>query len=229
MGSEDFLLLQKLTFSLLLGYLLGSVPFAHLAGRLKGVDIFSTGSQRAGTANIFWNVSRRVGVMVLAGDVAKGSLAVFAAQQMNCPVPLLVMAGAAAVLGHWKSLFTGFKGGDGMATLLGVTATLIPVLAVPGIALGVTAVALAWRSHYRSGVGIAVCYTVVLLLSLVILQRDQQLTLGLTALAVLVLTHNVVVHRRVAASGVEPRDDLDDLELDLTVDDDLESAVPEQP
>lgn len=95
MGSEDFLLLQKLTFSLLLGYLLGSVPFAHLAGRLKGVDIFSTGSQRAGTANIFWNVSRRVGVMVLAGDVAKGSLAVFIAQQMNCPVPLLIMAGAA--------------------------------------------------------------------------------------------------------------------------------------
>lgn len=229
MGSEDLLLLQKLTLPLLLGYLLGSVPFAHLAGRLKGVDIFSTGNRRAGTANVFWNVSRRVGVLVFAGDVAKGSLAVFIAQQMDAPVPLLVMTGGAAVLGHWKSLFTGFKGGDGMATLLGVSVTLIPVPALPSIALGVVGVALARKSPYRSGVGVAVCYTSVLLLSLVLLQRDQQLALGLTGVAVLVLTHNVVVHRRVAASGVTPRDDFNDLELDLTGEDDLDSTVPEQP
>ncbi len=229
MGSEDFLLLQKLTFSLLVGYLLGSVPFAHLAGRLKGVDIFSTGNRRAGTANVYWNVSRRVGVLVFAGDVAKGSLAVFIAQQINCPVPILVIAGGAAVLGHWKSLFTGFKGGDGMATLLGISVTLIPVMALPSIALGVASVVLAWKSHYRSGVGIAVCYTLILLLSLVIWQRDQQLTMGLTVLAALVLTHNIVVHRRGATSGIITRDDLDDLELDLGVDDDLESTVPEKP
>ena len=73
---EGFILLQKLLASLLVGYLLGSVPFAHLAARFKGVDIFATGNRRAGTANVFWNVSRRTGVMVFAADVAKGSLAV---------------------------------------------------------------------------------------------------------------------------------------------------------
>jgi glycerol-3-phosphate acyltransferase PlsY len=215
---EDFILLQKLLASLLVGYLLGSVPFAHLAARFKGVDIFETGNRRAGTANVFWNVSHRTGVLVFAADLAKGSLAVVVAQLMDLPGPLVILAGGAAVVGHWKSVFTGFKGGDGMATLLGVTLTLVPALGPLCIAVGFVAVMLSWRSHYRSAVGIAVCFSTMLVLGL-FLQHRLGMVYGLTGLALLVLTHNLLVRRRLAAAGVSPRDEFDELELDLGVDD----------
>ena len=128
---DDWLLIQKLIAAIVVGYLLGSIPFAHIAARLKGVDIFATGNFQAGTANVFWNISRRTGLIVFMCDVAKGAVSVLIADLLGIPVALIVIAGAAAVLGHWKSLFTGFKGGDGMATLLGVTLTLTPTIAVP--------------------------------------------------------------------------------------------------
>ena len=83
-----------------------------MAARLKGIDIFTTGNFQAGTANVFWNISRRTGLIVFICDVAKGSVSVLIADLLGIPPYLLVIAGAAAVLGHWKSLFTGFKGGD---------------------------------------------------------------------------------------------------------------------
>jgi glycerol-3-phosphate acyltransferase PlsY len=206
MPFEYFLLIQKLLASILVGYLLGSVPFAHLAARLKGVDIFNTGNRRAGTANVFWNVSRTIGVLVLMADVAKGSLAVIISELLDIQGPLVVLAGGAAVLGHWKSVFTGFRGGDGMATLMGVTLTLVPVLALLGIAVGFVTVLLSWRSPFRSSWGIATCFTVLLGLGWYF-QEQLNLVVALVALAALVIFHNVLIRRRLA--GVLPRDGLD--------------------
>lgn len=221
----EFLLAQKLLASLLVGYLLGSVPFAHLAARSKGVDIFNTGNRRAGTANIFWNVSRRIGVLVFAADVAKGSLSVIIAALLDIQGPLLALAGGAAVLGHWKSVFTGFRGGDGMATLMGVTLTLTPVLALAGIAVGFVTVAFSWTSRSRSSWGIATCFTMLLGLSLY--TRTQiDLALSLAALATLVLFHNVLIRRRLA--GELPPDDLEvhlQLSSDEVSDADMESTA----
>jgi glycerol-3-phosphate acyltransferase PlsY len=221
MPFEDYVLAQKLLASILVGYLLGSVPFAHLAARLKGVDIFSTGNRRAGTANVFWNVSRKVGVLVFIADVAKGSLAVTIAGQLGLQGPWLVLAGGASVAGHWKSVFTGFKGGDGMATLMGVTLTLTPVLALAGIAAGFVTVVLSWKSNFRSAGGIATCFTVLLALSL-FFPEHRDLVFSLAALAVLVLCHNLVVRRRLA--GATPPDDLD-LDRRLDTDDDEDSDL----
>ena len=67
MSEELFLLIQKLLAAIVVGYLLGSIPLAHLMARRRGIDIFATGSTRAGTANIFWNISRRNGILVFAG------------------------------------------------------------------------------------------------------------------------------------------------------------------
>jgi glycerol-3-phosphate acyltransferase PlsY len=219
MPFEDLLLLQKVLASILIGYLLGSVPFAHLAARLKGVDIFSTGNRRAGTANVFWNVSRKIGLLVLIGDVAKGSLSVTIAGLLGLNGPLLVLAGGASVLGHWKSVFTRFKGGDGMATLMGVTLTLTPVLALLGIAVGFATLVLSWRTNLRSAWGIASCFTALLALS-ILLQQQRDLVFSLAALAALVLCHNLFIHRRLAGVTT-PADDLDlDLRLDSEEDPD---------
>ena len=130
--SEELLLIQKLLAAIVVGYLLGSIPLAHLFARRRGIDIFATGSTRAGTANIFWNISRRNGVLVFSGDVIKGFLAIQFASLLGIPESAHILAGGAAVAGHWKSIFTRFRGGDGMVVLIGVTFALTPLLTLSG-------------------------------------------------------------------------------------------------
>jgi glycerol-3-phosphate acyltransferase PlsY len=224
---DELLFIQRLLASILVGYLLGSVPFAHLAARLKGVDIFNTGSRRAGTANVFWNVSRRIGAVVLAADVAKGSLTVIIAGLLNIQGPLVLLAGAAVVVGHWNSIFTGFRGGDGMATLMGVTLTLVPALALLGIIIGLITVLLFWRSPLRSAGGIASCFIALLGLSLYF-RIELDLVFGLVILAALVLSHNLLITRRLAGCSSSDEIGLDiDLESDKETNSDLGPTAPE--
>ena len=53
---DEYLTIQKFLGALVAGYLLGSIPFASLAARYRGVDIFNMGSRTAETANLFWNI-----------------------------------------------------------------------------------------------------------------------------------------------------------------------------
>lgn len=220
---DELVFIQKLLASILVGYLLGSVPFAHLAARFKGVDIFNTGSRRAGTANVFWNVSRRTGAVVLAGDVAKGSLSIIIADLLNIQGPLVLLAGAAAVVGHWNSIFTGFRGGDGMATLMGVTLTLAPALALLGMAVGLITVLLLWRSPLRSAWGVASCFAALLGIGLYF-QVELEMVLGLVILAAMVLSHNLLVNRRLPG---DPSPDEMDLDSDEETSSDLGPTAPE--
>jgi glycerol-3-phosphate acyltransferase PlsY len=217
----------KLIAALAVGYLLGSIPFAYLAARLRGVDIFATGSHRAGTANVFWNVGRRTGTLVFVGDVAKGSAAVLVAELLDVPWTFTLLAGGAAVLGHWNSVFLGFRGGDGMATLLGIVLALEPTLAALGVIGGMAVVLLLRRSPSRSAWGIVSCATIMLSVSQYY-QLDRGLVMGLVALAMLVLFHSVVSRRRVRSSDLEPDAALD-LQLDRDLGLDLEPAPDSNP
>ena len=194
--SEDIII--RLLAASIVGYLLGSIPFAHLVARRRGIDIFATGSTRAGTANVFWNISRRNGILVFAADAIKGALAIALARLLDVDDNALIFAGAAAVAGHWKSIFTRFRGGDGMVTLLGVTLALTPLLAILGIAIGSAAVLLTRRSPFRSSCGIAACYAVLLALTQYLpdFQTQQLFVRELSALALLVIVHNIFIHRR---------------------------------
>ena len=178
-----------------LGYSLGALPFAHLAGRTRGVDIFNTGSTLAGTANVFWNVGRRTGILVFVGDVAKGASAVLLAGLLDMPPSLMLVAGGAAVLGHWKSVFTSFRGGDGMAPLMGVSLALLPTLAAPGALVGVAVILLLRKSPLRSTWGICACFVVILGLSQYY-HDGRDITSGLIVLASLVLLRSVFSRRR---------------------------------
>ena len=222
---SEYLLIQKLLASILVGYLLGSIPFAHVAARLNGVDIFATGSKTAGAANVFWNISRRIAVVVFLGDVAKGALAVTVASLLEIHGPLVLLAAAAAIIGHWNSLFTGFRGGDGMATLLGITITLIPALTLSGIIVGLGAVLVLRRSPFRSVWGIATCFAVILVLSLYY-DDQRSLVLGLVALAMFVLWHSVIGRQR--RLRLNEREEMElDLDTDAEPESDLSTAAPE--
>ena len=97
----------------------------------------------------------------------------------------------------------------GMATLLGVTLTLTPTIAVPCILVGFATVILSWKSTFRSAAGIASCFSLLMFLA-IYLQIDQEIVIGLTLLAILVLFHNLIIKKRI--SGHSPKDDLDELD-----------------
>jgi len=56
-------MVQNMVLAVAAGYLLGALPFAHIASRIRGIDVFTTGSTLAGTANVFFNVGHRTGVL----------------------------------------------------------------------------------------------------------------------------------------------------------------------
>ena len=223
--TDELLLIQKLLASIIIGYLIGSIPLAHLVARRKGIDIFATGSTRAGTANVFWNISRRNGMMVFAGDAAKGWLAVLFASLLGIPESTLILAGGAAVAGHWKSIFTRFRGGDGMVTLVGVTFALAPLLGLLGVAIGTAVVLLTRRSPFRSSLGIAACFSVLLVVSQSVpyFYSEQLPVRELSALALLVVLHNVLIHRRHAPLLSSNREELDE---GVDIDPDFDSDFP---
>lgn len=187
-------LVTRILAAALVGYLLGSIPFAYLVARWKGVDIFATGSRRAGTANVFWHVGRRRGMMVFACDVLKGSAAVYVAWMFGQHELLGLVAGAAAIAGHWKSIFTGFKGGDGMVVLVGVSLAYLNWFVLIGIVVGIVFVLLFRRSAFRSSIGIFLGYGAMLAINQFIGHRVWEVMFGLTALALVVITHNILTH-----------------------------------
>ena len=227
----EIVLIQSLLASIVVGYVLGSIPLAHLVARRRGIDIFNTGSTRAGTANVFWNISRKNGILVFAGDAFKGFLAVKIASLLGVPENALIIAGGAAVAGHWKSIFTRFRGGDGMVTLVGVTLALTPVLFLPGIAVGIVTVYLARRSPFRSSLGIVACFGLLLVVSqtLPYFYSDRLFVLELSVVALLVIFHNVLIHRMRAPDLAERIEEPgEDPELDDFPDASLEPDLPEK-
>jgi len=110
----------------LLAYLLGSIPFAYIAGRLsRGVDIRTLGDGNAGAANVYREIGPRAGVAVLLADVSKGAVAVMVAQAFASQLVVL-LAGVAVVAGHNWPVYIRFRGGTGQATTIGVLCALLP-------------------------------------------------------------------------------------------------------
>ena len=121
----------------LLGYLLGSIPTAYIAGHLlKGKDIRRMGDGNMGAANAFRQLGAKTGIAVFFVDAGKGALAILIAQAANIPQVVVLLTGVAAVAGHNWPVFIGFRGGRGESTTIGVLATLItlPMLIVGAVA-----------------------------------------------------------------------------------------------
>lgn len=134
-------------FSLLAGYLLGSLPSGYLAGRwLMGIDIRREGSGSTGATNVLRVVGKGPALAVFVVDVGKGAGAVLLAKALLEPLGMssagdswVVAAGLAALAGHIWPLWLGWKGGKAVATGLGMLLGLAwPVgLACFGIFLAV--------------------------------------------------------------------------------------------
>ena len=112
-------------FTLMLGYLLGSLPSGFLAGKwCKGIDLRTIGSGSTGATNVLRNVGKGPALVVFLVDVAKGAAAVLIASALTQNNPLndwiQVLAGLTALAGHIWPVWLGFKGGKAVATGLGL-------------------------------------------------------------------------------------------------------------
>jgi glycerol-3-phosphate acyltransferase PlsY len=122
-------------------YLLGSIPSAYLIGRwVKGLDLRKHGDGRMGAALTRRRVGLWAGILVSIMDFGKGVAAVVLAKELGLPLPVVITAGLAVVVGHNWSLFIQFKGGKGAMTTYGVLVSLmlwplLTAMAVAGIAL----------------------------------------------------------------------------------------------
>ncbi len=127
----------------ILGYLLGSLNFSIIIGKLfYKIDVREHGSKNAGTTNTLRVLGKGPAIFVLLFDTFKAVIAywiVFAITRNN---PLSYVASSAAVVGHNFPVFFGFKGGKGVATSLGACFCLNPLLGLFVLIIGVSTIAI---------------------------------------------------------------------------------------
>jgi glycerol-3-phosphate acyltransferase PlsY len=118
---------------LFISYVIGSIPSAVWIGKtFHGIDVREHGSGNAGATNTFRVLGKKAGTIVLCIDIVKGFLAVLPAHLIVEDISInfinyQLLLGTAAVLGHVFPLFAKFKGGKGVATLLGLMFGIHPL------------------------------------------------------------------------------------------------------
>ncbi len=127
----------------LAGYLAGSIPFAVVVSRFMALpDPRTYGSGNIGATNVLRSGNRLAALLTLAGDAAKGWLAVMVARMLDLPELAVASVGLAAFLGHIFPVWLRFKGGKGVATAAGVLIAFDWRLGVPVLALWLAVVAI---------------------------------------------------------------------------------------
>ena len=187
--------------TVLVAYLLGSIPTGFLVARARGVDIRTVGSGNIGATNVFRILGRAAGVFVLLVDAAKGWAAVFVAARLLAAwaygdaaasqlVWFQLVAGVAAILGHNYTCWLHFKGGKGIATSAGVLVALVPMSLLIILAIWVVVFAC---SRYVSLASICAAFALPFAAWLLGEQRTIVLVLSvLAALAIYKHKSNIV-------------------------------------
>lgn len=125
-----------------IGYLIGSIPFSYMVAKSRGVDLRKVGSGNTGASNVWRNVGFKQFIVALILDIFKGWLPTFLAHTVVGLSPVATVAvGLAAVLGHVYPVFMGFRGGKAVATTGGVIMGFAPLLTLSA--------AVIWALVYR--------------------------------------------------------------------------------
>jgi glycerol-3-phosphate acyltransferase PlsY len=130
-------------------YLLGSIPSGYIVGALAGVDVRNAGSGNIGATNVARIVGKRLGVLTLLADTAKGYVPVFIAWRMGLSPALVALVAITAFLGHLYPVFLRFRGGKGVATAFGALLAIAPVATL--ILIGVFGVVVLWSRRISLG------------------------------------------------------------------------------
>lgn len=185
---------------LLSAYLLGSIPSAVWIGKFfYKIDVREYGSGNAGATNTFRVLGKRAGIPVLLIDTFKGFLAVSLAYLSkyepggNQFTNLQLVLGIASLIGHIFPLFASFRGGKGIATLLGIILAVHMYGAL--IAMGIFVVVLLISSYVSLGSMIAAVFFPVIVI-VIFKERTPSLIIFSILIAIMVLiTHQKNIER----------------------------------
>ena len=134
--------------AIIIAYLLGSVSTAIVVSKIvKTPDPRTEGSGNAGATNVLRIAGKQQAAVVLAGDLAKGLIAVWIGHLLHVQGFMLGMVGFAAVAGHVFPLYFGFKGGKGVATAIGA---VLGLSLISGILMAAAWGAIAFTMRYSS-------------------------------------------------------------------------------
>jgi glycerol-3-phosphate acyltransferase PlsY len=109
-------------------YVIGSIPFGVIVGRLRGFDPRAVGSGNIGMANVARAGGASAAALTFAGDALKGAVPVLIARAMGEGATVLAWTGFAAFVGSICSVFLRFRGGKGVSAALGVWLALAPMV-----------------------------------------------------------------------------------------------------
>lgn len=185
-------------FAIVVGYLLGSIPFGLLLTRLAGTgDIRNVGSGNIGATNVLRTGRKGLAAATLLGDMLKGTVAVLLMTRL-AGLDAGLIAGLGAVLGHVFPVWLRFKGGKGVATYIGV---LIAVSWPVALAFGIVWGLVAGLTRTSSLAGLIASAAVPPLLWFLAAVRPSILFLVLTA--IVFVMHRANIARLMA--GTEPK------------------------
>jgi len=183
-----------------IGYLLGSIPAAYIMAKWrKGIDIREVGVGNMGAGNVIREVGLVEGAVVAVVDIGKGAAAIAVAQfLLGVSQAWVLGAGLAAIMGHSFPIYIGFRGGQGVATVIGIFSVLAPLATLITL-LPLGAVLLISRNIFAS--------TLVMgpLLPLVVWLVEGSTTLTLYALGIVGLLVFRSRHRLGEARAVVPK------------------------
>ena len=149
----------------IMGYFLGSLPFALWVTRLvKGVDVRNGGSGHITTTNTIRQAGWIPGIIVFVFDISKGYLPVYMAIHLSQPDWLIMLVAMMAVVGHCWTIFAGFRGGMGLAVAGGAILAVSPLGFISGLGFLIALVLLikhAARGSILTGFLLALFYWMI--------------------------------------------------------------------
>ncbi len=180
----------------IISFLVGSISFGKIMGLRKGIDIQKRGSGNIGFANSLRVLGWKSAIWVLTGDIVKGFLPAYYALSHFSLLQTCII-GFAAVMGHNHSIFLRFKGGKGVATMVGVSLALNPIITLVG--------GIVWIVVFLKGRTASVSSLIMIpLLSILALLFDVQLFYFYLVFVVTILaTHRFNIRNLV--KGTEPK------------------------
>jgi glycerol-3-phosphate acyltransferase PlsY len=153
---------------LIASYLLGSIPFGYLAGRLAGIDIRKAGSGNIGATNVVRVLGKSYGYPVFVLDFLKGlgavKISVLIAMRLEWSSPGIfgIVAAVSTVIGHCFPLWLKFRGGKGIATSAGALFGLMPLAMLIGAAIWILVF---WLTRYVSVASVAAAVALPLVIA----------------------------------------------------------------
>ena len=168
------------------GYLIGAIPVAYIAGRLKGIDIRRYGSANVGASNVYQSVAHWAVVPVGLAQIALAMAGIGLAKLLDLDLNAQVAAGVAALIGACWSIYLRLVGGRGIAASIGFLLYLTPITLGVFVVISMAGV---FARNVPLGVGAAVAAAPI---SSVIVDGPGPIALGCLCMAVIIFTKRLL-------------------------------------